>query len=261
MNFGIIFELLHSMALIHDDIIDQSSKRHNIPTMHQYINNLLGQKNLHIAEGQAILIGDLLLSRVYELRFKSHDFPEKLLFSARENVHSMIEEVILGQIIDVDMITEDQVNSDMIEKKNIYKSASYTFIRPMLTGAILAEASEEEKKNIAQLGKNLGLAFQVRDDLFDLMGLDKTKSIFSDIQEGQQTIFTNYIFTKGTTEEKNLLAQCLGKRLDAKEIQKLQDMFASSGAIDFGKTLIKNYTSEAEKSLRLIHFTDASASK
>ena len=97
MNFGIIFELLHSMALIHDDIIDQADKRHNALTVHSYIKSTLkGHINAqHIAEGQAILLGDLLLSRVYELRYKQHDFSEDLLWEARQNVHSMIEEVIL----------------------------------------------------------------------------------------------------------------------------------------------------------------------
>jgi len=97
LNFGIIFELLHSMALIHDDIIDQSDKRHNALTVHSYIQTLLNgnPQAKRMAEGQALLIGDLLLSRVYELRFKEHDFDEQLLFHARKNVHSMIEEVIL----------------------------------------------------------------------------------------------------------------------------------------------------------------------
>jgi len=56
MHFGIIFELLHSMALIHDDIIDQSEKRHNVDTMHYYANKLLKEKNMHIASSQALLI-------------------------------------------------------------------------------------------------------------------------------------------------------------------------------------------------------------
>ncbi len=85
------------MALIHDDIIDQSDKRHNAMTVHTYILTLLNgnPQAKRMAEGQALLIGDLLLSRVYELRFKDHDFDKALLFAARQNVHSMIEEVIL----------------------------------------------------------------------------------------------------------------------------------------------------------------------
>jgi len=211
LNFWIMLELLHTMALIHDDIIDQSEKRHNILTIHKYIDSILDKPDAQIAQWQAILIGDLLLSRVYELRYKYHDFPEELLLEARKNVHEMIEEVILGQMIDVDMMWGEPATSEMIEKKNMYKTAGYTFIRPLLTGAILADADMESQKLIIQLGTDLGLAFQIRDDLFDIISADKTKSLFSDIQEGQQTFFTNYIFEKGTEEDKALLMSCMKK--------------------------------------------------
>jgi geranylgeranyl pyrophosphate synthase len=60
---------------------------------------------MHVARSQALLVGDLLLSWVYELWYKNHDFDEKLLYAARKNVHYMIEEVILGQMVDVYMMT------------------------------------------------------------------------------------------------------------------------------------------------------------
>ena len=110
----------------------------------------------------------------------------------------------------------------------MYKTAGYTFIRPLLTGAILADADMESQKLIIQLGTDLGLAFQIRDDLFDIISADKTKSLFSDIQEGQQTFFTNYIFEKGTEEDKALLMSCMKKKLNPEQIDKLQEMFASS---------------------------------
>jgi geranylgeranyl pyrophosphate synthase len=92
----------------------------------------------------------------------------------------------------------------------------------------LAGADKEQQNLITQLGTDLGLAFQIKDDLFDIIGGDKTKSLFSDIQDGQQTIFTNYIFEKGSPEDKELLASCMKKSLDEKEIQRLQDMFEYS---------------------------------
>lgn len=251
LNFGIIFELLHSMALIHDDIIDQADKRHNALTMHSYIQTLLkgGPNAKHIAEWQAILLWDLLLSRVYELRYQQHDFPENLLWEARKNVHSMIEEVILWQMIDVDMMISGPASLSLIDKKNMYKTASYTFIRPMITWAILAGVSEEQKKLISELGKYMGLAFQMRDDYLDIIGGDKTKSTFSDIQEGQQTYFTNYIFEKWTPQQQKLLKSCMGKPLDSKQIQELQFMFEESGAIAFGKQGIFENSQKAKEVL------------
>lgn len=258
LNFGIIFELLHSMALIHDDIIDQADKRHNALTVHAFIEKALewNPQAHHIAEGQAILIGDLLLSRVYELQYKQHDFTEKVLVNARNNVHSMIEEVILWQMIDVDMMISGPASLDLIDKKNMYKTASYTFVRPMLTWAILADADKQQQELIIELGKNLGLAFQVRDDYLDIVGGDKTKSTFSDIQEWQQTYFTNYIVEKWTTEQQKLLKSCMGKQLDAKQIEALQAMFEESGALEFGKQGVAGYSKKAKEILAETQLND-----
>ena len=258
LNFGIIFELLHSMALIHDDIIDQSDKRHNAMTMHTYIQTLLkgNPQAKHVAEWQALLIWDLLLSRVYELRFKNHEFDDHLLFKARQNVHSMIEEVILWQMIDVDLTISGPAALSLIDKKNTYKTASYTFTRPMLTWAILAWASEEQQQLIQELGTYMGMAFQMRDDYLDIMGGDTTKNAFRDVQEGQQTYFSNYIFEKGSEEQKALLQSCMGKELTEEQIKDLQAMFAASGALDFGKEWVKNYSQKARSVLEKLQIND-----
>lgn len=261
LKLGIIFELLHSMALIHDDIIDQSGKRHNELTVHEYIATVLPQttNTHHIAEGQAILIGDLLLSRVYELRYKVTGFDVDLLDKARLNIHEMIEEVILGQMIDVDMMISGPASLEMIDKKNMYKTASYTFVRPLLTWAILAGADAVQQGYVKEFGQYLGLAFQVRDDLLDLTGGDDTKSLFSDMQEGQQTYFTNYIFTKGTEAQQALLKDCLGRRLSEEEIVTLQEMFVSSGAIDYGRAMVQDFVAKARTSFAQINFVDPRA--
>lgn len=260
MKFGIIFELLHSMALIHDDIIDKSQKRHNVLTMHAYINSILGNsdKVWHISEGQAMLVWDLLLAWVYELRYKNHDFSEEFLMSARDNVHAMIEEVILGQMIDVDMMSSGPAKLDLIEKKNIYKTASYTFVRPMLTWAILAWANEGQKKDIAELAKNLWLAFQLRDDFFDITLGDNTKTMFSDIREWQQTYFTNFIFENWSEDQKSFLTKCMwsGEELSQENMEKLQQIFSESGALEFGKELIKKYVNLSNEFLEKVDFAN-----
>jgi len=259
LHFSIIFELFHTMALIHDDIIDQSAKRHNVYTIHNYITRIIGESKSHVAEWQAILIWDLLLSWVYELSNKDHPFSDKLLKDARENIHSMIEEVILWQMIDVDMMTGDQASQEMIEKKNKYKTASYTFTRPMITWAILAEASQQDKDLIVELGNYLWWAFQVRDDLMDITLGDWTKSLFSDMQEWQQTYFTNYIMTQWSQDQKEFLLSCLGKELSDQQIQKLQSIFQDSWAIDKWKYLIKSYAQKAHDTVKKINFTYMSA--
>lgn len=258
MRFGMIFELLHNFALIHDDIIDKSEKRHNIQTMHYYAHNLLWEKNMHIATSQAILLWDLLFSRVYQLEYENHDFDEILLYLARQNIHSMIQEVILGEMIDVHMVVWEPADEKLIDKKNQYKTASYTFTRPMLTWAILTWAHEDVLSLVRELWNCIGMAFQVRDDLKDILGTEVDKRVFSDIQEGQQTYFTNYVFTKWSENDKQLLKQSLGKNLTDIQIKELQKMFYDNGAIDFVKSLIKKYAEQAQHILDKISFEDES---
>ncbi len=256
MRFGMIFELLHSFALIHDDIIDKSEKRHNIATMHYYINNILWENNMHIATSQAILIWDLLFARVYKLQYENHDFDEKLLYAARQNIHDMIQEVILGEMIDVHMVVWEQADEKLIDKKNQYKTASYTFTRPMLAWATLAWANQDTLDLIKSLWDCVGMAFQVRDDLKDILGTEVDKRIFSDIQEWQQTYFTNYVFQNWSEEDKKLLKKSLGQTLTDNQIKELQKMFYDNGSIDFVKSLIKKYAEQAQHILDEISFED-----
>ena len=119
----------------------------------------------------------------------------------------------------------------------------------MLTWAILANASKEQQVLISELGNYMGMTFQMRDDYLDIIGGDKTKSTFSDIQEWQQTYFTNYVFEKWTPEQKELLKSSMGKSLDDQQIKVLQEMFEISWALQFGKDNILTYSEKARQVL------------
>lgn len=254
LRFSMVFEIFHNMALIHDDIIDESKLRHNVECVHTFIEKQTGSH--HIAEWQAILVGDLLLCRMYERLDQNHDFDIEKLQRARKNIHEMIHEVVLGEMIDVDMMLGEKASEEDIEKKNLYKTARYSFTRPMVTWAILAGASEEQIELITQLGTNIGIAYQVRDDLMDLVKPDISKTIFGDIQEWAQTTFTNYIYTQGSSEDKALLEACMGQQLTQEQISSLQDMLHASGAINYGKDLIDQYGQKAFEILEKIDCQD-----
>ena len=119
---------------------------------------------------------------------------------------------------------------------------------------MIAGAYQAQKELISKLGKHLRLAFQLKDDLADITLTDTTKSLFSDIQEGQQTFFTNYIFTKGSEEDKALLSSCMRKELSDTEITSLQNLFTRSGAIDAGIALLGSHAEHANEVLHQISF-------
>jgi geranylgeranyl diphosphate synthase, type I len=129
-----------------------------------------------------------------------------------------------------------------LDAKNYYKSGAYTFCRPLVTGALLAGADKKTTKQLEKIGELLGKAYQMRDDILDVMvsdGDDTTtydnKTKFSDVQDGQQTYLTNYIYVNGTYAQRLALSQSMGKRLNAAQILTLRQVFYDSGAITYGK--------------------------
>lgn len=253
-QLSILFEVFHTMALIHDDIIDESPKRHNIPTIH----HLLQEQNMikRVAESQALLIGDLLLSRVYEILTKQYTFPQTNKQAANQTIHSMIQETILGQMMDVNLSLGEKTSREILEKRNLYKTARYTFARPLVAGAQIAGASTEQIQILQKVGESLGLAYQLRDDMIDIVETERDKTTFADIQEGQQTIFTYYIQEYGNQEQQDLLKECMGKPLTQTHRRLLKKMFASSWAIDFVKQKIAVHVQDATAELQNIHFVN-----
>lgn len=124
---------------------------------HTFIAGMLSSSNKdHIGISQAILVGDLIFSWVYEIMYKEYEsISKKHIIAGQKNMQETIEEVIAGQIIDVDMMVGDQVSVELLEKKNHYKSGKYTFVRPLLTGALLAGADTTVCKKLEKIGEVL----------------------------------------------------------------------------------------------------------
>lgn len=165
-------EIFHCFALVHDDVMDKGTTRHGIRTIHEFVKEELRKENAggdlsHIANSQAILVGDLLLAWSLEV-FDESGFDKAQLVKTKQYFYKMINDVILGQIIDVDLSVRENFPKEMIDKKNKLKSASYTFIRPLQIGASLVKIDDTTEKFCEELGLNLGLAYQMQDDLMDM---------------------------------------------------------------------------------------------
>lgn len=147
-------EILHTALLIHDDIMDKSLIRRN---KHSLYKTLGGG---HQAISQAISIGDIGFYLPVKL-ITDTSFADKL----KLKVLSFLSEVIIntgwGQILDVEGDKED------LEFIRIYKTAKYTIAGPMQIGAMLAGASDKLINDLGELGENLGIAFQIQDDILD----------------------------------------------------------------------------------------------
>jgi len=122
----------------------------------------------------------------------------------------------------------------------------YSFVSPMLIGAAFTDSDNSKLYN--DLGIIIGQAFQIQDDLLDIIGDSKKtgKLVFNDIQQGQHTLLTQYVFEHGEDYDKEILRTLFGKTLDEHSRKVLLHMFTSTGSITYAQTEINFLIKKAE---------------
>jgi len=186
-------ELIHSAMLIHDDIIDRDSIRYGVKNISGQYDEHYGQffedKNeiSHMSLSAALLAGDALITDAHMLIRKTNRAAE-LVDQAEAILNKEIFEVIGGELLDVEVafMPKGMINLDTIAK---YKTASYSFVGPLTTGAMLAQAPEKDINILKELSLIIGIGYQLRDDLIGVFGNPAVtgKSNGSDIREGKRT--------------------------------------------------------------------------
>lgn len=151
-------ELLHTFALIHDDVIDASSSRRGVPTTVE----LFGGTPTGVSA--AILIGDLAAEMAAAL-LRSSGFPSDRLDAAFARYDDMVLALAAGQFLDAGRT--DRSSLDDVLRVAALKSSAYSVEGPLAIGAALAGRTEEQSSALAAFARPLGLAFQLRDDLLD----------------------------------------------------------------------------------------------
>lgn len=168
-------ELLHLFCLIHDDVIDNEDKRRGVPTFNQ-----------KFGASVAILIGDMVLGWAYECLNELEAVEPYTIDDVRREFALTLGEVIHGQMLDVLAGGNEPLSREMIENTMKLKSAHYSFCHPLYCGMLLAGSDDESKDFADEYANNLGMAFQLLDDIADCT---------SDMQEKKQTLITWYMDT------------------------------------------------------------------
>ena len=224
-----IIEMIQNASLLHDDVIDEATTRRNQPS----INALFGNKN-------AIMLGDVLYSKAFaELRVFQSAYP--LIPSIIANA---VTNLAIGEMEDVALSesfnTEEAKYLTMIEHKTaaLIEAAAYA-------AAFLGGKDAENAKQFQIYGRNLGVAFQIIDDVLDIVADSKTlgKPALSDFREGKTTLPYLYLYHALDKEGKKRLNNAFKKELDAKEqdwiLAQLQQNAAITKSIELAKHLGK----------------------
>ncbi len=212
LKFLVSLELFHSFCLVHDDIMDKADLRHGVQTVHKYIKDKLKKERKlnglnHTGNSQAVLIGDLLFSWSQEIINLNTEFYLGTMQKVKKLFYEMMDEVSIGQMIDVDASTRKKVSKELIDEKTRLKTAGYSFIKPLQIGATLSGKDNIGiQKFCKEFGLRMGMAFQTQDDLLDITSTDEElkKTTSSDQSQHQHTYFTYF---KSLDEGKKIIEE------------------------------------------------------
>lgn len=246
----ISLELIHVLALVHDDIIDKALTRRSTDSVNGYITkevSLVRGDGVHYANSQAILVGDLMFSLAFQALAES-----RVPVAVQHKVHQLLDEVILGQMIDVKLAVSKEASRDLILRKSKYKTALYTFARPFEIGGLVAKAPMHVQKNLYTIGELLGLAYQAQDDYLDVFGNEAIlkKDIMNDIREGQQTLLTHYFFSHANEEQKALFSKYFGTSFSEKYNPTIRSLFGEVGVDVHCKKEVMDLFAKTRKKIR-----------
>jgi geranylgeranyl diphosphate synthase, type I len=187
-------ELLHSFALIHDDVMDRSLTRRGWPTMHEALAAYHRDARMRgddrwFGVGAAILAGDLAFVWADQL-FDSVDLPAEQHHRARRVFTELRVEVMAGQYLDLRLSGLPDATPDDALRVALLKSGRYTATRPLQLGAAIGGATADVGAVLADYGDAVGVAFQLRDDVLGLFGDPATtgKGAQDDLREGKRTL-------------------------------------------------------------------------
>jgi octaprenyl-diphosphate synthase len=227
-------ELIHTATLLHDDVIDESPTRRGIDTVNHKWNNLI-----------SVLMGDYLFAKAFGLLVKAGK-PELM-----ESFAAATERVSVGELNQAFYTGNFDINEEMYTKIISDKTASL-FACSAEAGAICSGQDSKTCQMLKSYGENLGLAFQITDDLLDLIGeTTKTgKSLGSDIREGWVTLPLIYAFRNGNGEYKKQFKDILGAKIAQSDLDEVVRFVRNNGGIEYAEQKARGYVEKAIAILR-----------
>jgi len=234
-----IIELLHTATLVHDDVVDQSNLRRGAKSVNQVWNN-----------SYSVLMGDFIYSKAFMLMMKL-DQPSIL-----KELASATNDIARGEIIQLNLF-ENYLHLDLNDLLKVsYLKTGRLFEAAAKSGAMLTDSSEADVKSFGLLGKTLGIAFQIQDDILDYESLhiDTGKPALQDFQEGKITFPLFYALKHSTKDDQKFLLEHLGKKKLSKAIKNsVFDIVRSDMPMKSSQTLLDSYISKTKKSLEKLN--------
>lgn len=236
-----VIEFIHTATLLHDDVVDQSTKRRN----HKTANTIFGN-------AASVLVGDFIYSRAFQMMVKINHMRVMEVLANTTNTIAEGEVLQLLNIHNASIEDEDYLKVVYYKTAKLFESAAEL-------GAIIGGADDNDIKVLAQFGKHMGIAFQLIDDVLDLSGNPEEigKNLGDDLAEGKPTLPLLYAMKKGSDEQKNIIRAAI-ENGGLTELESVLNAVKETKALEYVRELAKE---EIEKGEKLIQHITSSVYK
>lgn len=240
ISFAAIIEFIHTATLLHDDVVDISALRRGRPTA-----------NAEFGNAPSVLVGDFLYTRAFQLMVKLGDMD--ILTHMAETTNIIAEGEVLQLTRIGDASTNEAQYLDVITRKTaiLFGAACYG-------AATLAGEEEQTRQALREFGLNLGIAFQMIDDVLDYDGdpASMGKNVGDDLTEGKVTLPLIHTLLTGTEDEQALIRRAISEK-SADEIEQVTHAVQRCGALDYTRNRARAYHDLALEKLAALPASEA----
>ena len=233
VRLGAVVEIIHTATLVHDDIIDEARTRRGRPAA-----------NTQWGNSKCVLAGDWLYMQAFKIAVQERNF--RILDTLIELTQQMVE----GELLQMEKLGKLITLEEHFDL--IYRKTACLFSVCMRLGAILGGATGEQESALAKYGHDLGMAFQIVDDVLDLTASEDVlgKPVASDLREGKVTMAVIHALERCTPEEREKIETILRKRaFDGVTHAHIQGILQRYGSLAAANARAAEYAESAQKSI------------
>jgi geranylgeranyl diphosphate synthase type I len=260
---GTAFELIQSGLLIHDDIMDRDARRRGAPSIHEQYARLAESAGIrdpaHFGTSMAICAGEIAIFLAFEALaglpgIRTRAAAVQALFAAEFGL------VGLGQMRDIQAgATVGPLREREVLDLYRYKTARYSFALPLAAGWALAGGRASVRSKLEDLGEDLGLVFQVKDDELGLFGDEKLlgKPVGSDIRQGKKTLHYLRLIDRAAGPDRDMVGSVFGRQEASEaDILRVRDLAARLGVREDVDRIMERHARRASKAIRELPVDD-----
>ena len=233
VKLGAVVEIIHTATLVHDDIIDEAKTRRGRPAA-----------NTEWGNSKCVLAGDWLYMQAFKVAVQERNF--RILDALIDLTQQMVE----GELLQMEKLSKLISLDEHFDL--IYRKTACLFSVCMRLGAILGNATPEQEDQVARYGRDLGMAFQIVDDVLDLTASENIlgKPVASDLREGKVTMAVIHALERCTPEEREMIETVVAQRaFNGVTHAEIITILNRYGSLDSATTRALQYAESARKAI------------